>query len=241
MRSTITSCSLLWAAVATVVLSQEDRSRLPPVKALALQKAISKKALSTKAHELEDIAYSTPDRNRVMSSEGHNLTVDWITGYLDQLRDYYTYEVQPFIALYSESNGSLEVAGEVIESVVFEYSPSAEVEEEIIAVDNLGCEASDYPDAVADSIALISRGECEFGLKSALAGAAGALAAIIYNNEQGAITGGTLGEPPRPEGDYVGTVGIAKADGLSILSVLEGGGSVTGTVVTESDIRNVTT
>ena len=237
MRFTLTSCALLCAAMATTVHCQD--AKLSTVKSLALQKAITKNALSTKAHELEDIAYSTPDRNRVMSSEGHNLTVAWITSYLDELSDYYTYEVQDFIALYSQSNGTVTVEGEDVEGEPFEYTPTGDVEAEIVAVDNLGCEASDYPDAVIDNIALISRGECEFGLKSALAGAAGAAAAIIYNNEAGLIGGGTLG-PARPEGDYIPTIGIAKADGESILTSLEDG-DVTGEVVTNSDIRNVTT
>ena len=153
----------------------------PLVTQEALEASIQESALSAKAQELQDIAYSTPNRNRVMSSIGYNLTIDWITGYLDDLSDYYTYEVQPFIALYSRSEGNLTIDGEDQEAEAFEYAPGGNVEADIVAVDNLGCEASDYPDAVADQIALISRGECEFGLKAALAGAAGAAGAIIYN------------------------------------------------------------
>jgi carboxypeptidase Q len=232
--------AILLAAAATAVLAQDSYDDLPPVKKIPLQKAMTRKALSQKAHELEDIAYSTPDRNRVMSSEGHNKTVEWITGYLDEMSDYYTYEVQPFIALYSNANATLEVDGEEIESEAFEYSPGGDVEAEIVAVDNLGCNASDYPAEVDGAIALISRGECEFGLKSALAGAAGAVAAIIYNNEAGLIGGGTLGPPPRPEGDYVITTGISRADGRALLNDLDDG-SVTGNIVAVSELRNVTT
>jgi carboxypeptidase Q len=230
----------LLAAAASAV-DAVNPHKLPLVKSKALQRGITRNALSTKAHELEAIAYSTPDRNRVMSSEGHEKTVEWITGYLDEMKDYYTYKVQPFIALFSNSNGTFAVEGEEIESEAFEYSPSGDVEADIVAVDNLGCEASDFPSEVEGNIALISRGECEFGLKSALAGAAGAVAAIIYNSEDGLIGGGTLGTPPRPEGDYVPTLGIALADGEAILDDLEGGNTVTGTVVAQSDIRNVTT
>ena len=236
MRTTLSSCALLWAAVASTISCQ----KLPPVKALAIQKAITKKALSDKAHELEDIAYSTPNRNRVMSSEGHQKTIDWITGYLDGMSDYYSYEVQPFIALYSNAQGTLTVEGDEVESETFEYSPDGDIDTEIVAVDNLGCNASDYPAAVDGAIALISRGECEFGLKSALAGAAGAVAAIIYNNARGLIGGGTLGEPPRPEGDYVPTVGVSRKTGNRILNLLDDG-TVTATIVTTNDMRNVTT
>ena len=58
---------------------------------------------------------------------------------------------------------------------------------------------SDYPAEVQGKIALISRGECQFGLKSALAGAAGAVGAVIYNNVPGQLAG-TLGPDERPEG-----------------------------------------
>lgn len=215
---------------------------LPLVDAAALEQAITEAALSTKAQELQDIAYSTPNRNRVMSSEGYNLTVDWITGYLDQMSDYYTYEIQPFIALYSEGNATLTVGGEKIPSAeIFEYSPGDVVEAEFVLVDNVGCEASDYPDEVADNIALISRGECEFGLKSALAGAAGAGAAVIFNDEAGPIGSGTLGPPPRPEGEYIPTVGISKAAGDEIAEALEAGDTVTGVADVYSLIKNVTT
>lgn len=236
MRATLSSCVLLWAAVATTASCQ----KLPPVKAQAIQKLITKKALSDKAHQLEDIAYSTPDRNRVMGSEGHQGTIDWITGYLDEMSDYYSYEVQPFIALYSNAQGTLTVNGEGVESEPFEYSPSDSIEAEFIAVDNLGCNATDYPNAVEGAIALISRGTCEFGLKSALAGAAGAVAAVIYNNERGLIGGGTLGEPPRPEGDYVPTLGVSRKTGNRILNLLDDG-PVTGTVESTNDMRNITT
>ncbi|KAK3697136.1 hypothetical protein LTR37_017632 [Vermiconidia calcicola] len=234
-----TSLSLLFAVITAIDALPKPAPK--PVSAKALEQCINESALSKKAHELEDLAYSTRNRNRVMGSRGHNLTIDWITSYLDKHPDYYTYEVQPFTALYSRSEGELEVDDEDQEADIFEYSPSGDVEANIVAVANLGCEASDYPDGVADNIALISRGECEFGLKSALAGAAGAVGAIIYNDVPGPIGGGTLGPPPRPEGEYVPTVGIAMENGTAILDALDGAGSVEGEIEVESDIRNITT
>lgn len=67
------------------------------------------------------------------------------------------------------------------------------------------------------AIALVSRGTCEFGLKSVLAGNAGAIGVIIYNNVDGPYAG-TLGSATRPEGDYPPTVSLSKADGLAILA-----------------------
>ena len=237
---------LLFAAVlastALFVVAQKGYDdSLPSVAELDVESSISVDALSAKALELQEAAYSTPNRNRVMSSEGHNNTIEWLKSYLESMSDYYTYEIQPFEALYSQGNATLTVDGEDQGPEIFEYAPGGSIEADIVPVANLGCEASDYPEEVADAIALISRGECEFGLKSALAGAAGAAGAIIYNNVPGPTGSGTLGPPPREEGEYVPTVGIAQENGTAILQLLEGGEVVTGVLEVVSDIRNVTT
>ena len=58
---------------------------------------------------------------------------------------------------------------------------------EYVMVPNLG-EASDYDDIdVTGKIAVISRGEITFEEKAAFAAAAGAVAAVIYNNQDGAL------------------------------------------------------
>lgn len=70
---------------------------------------------------------------------------------------------------------------------------------------------------------MISRGNCDFGLKTAFAGASGALGAIIYNNVDGTVSGGTLNLPERPEGPYVPVASISKADGLTLLADIAAG------------------
>jgi hypothetical protein len=76
----------------------------------------------------------------------------------------------------------------------------------------------DYPD-LTGKIALIKRGDCEFGLKSALAGAAGAVGVLLYNNLPEALNP-TLGVPTRPEGPYPPTLGISGTDGEAIFAAL---------------------
>jgi Zn-dependent M28 family amino/carboxypeptidase len=90
---------------------------------------------------------------------------------------------------------------------------------------------ADYPAALSGKIALISRGTCEFGLKSALAGSAGAIGAIIYNNraEPGPLTG-TLGLPPRPEGDYIPTLGLNQTRGTELVTAINGGSTITASL-----------
>lgn len=77
-------------------------------------------------------------------------------------------------------------------------------------------------------------------MKSALAGAAGADAAIIYNNVEGPLAG-TLGAPPRPEGTYVPTAGLPLANGTALLNAINSGTAVTADVNINSIMENRTT
>ena len=87
----------------------------------------------------------------------------------------------------------------------------------------------DYPPEVSGKIALILRGTCAFGIKTALAGAAGAAGAIIYNNAEGSIGGGTLGEVSRPEvGLYVPVGSVSGTDGASLAAALASGVQIIG-------------
>jgi Zn-dependent M28 family amino/carboxypeptidase len=89
-----------------------------------------------------------------------------------------------------------------------EYSGSGDATGTVVAVDVVeppaatpsstsGCEASDFANFPAGSIALLQRGTCDFGLKAENASKAGAAGAIIYNEGQPGRTdmlGPTLGE-----------------------------------------------
>lgn len=215
-----------------------------PVDSKALQASILESALSQKAHELEDAAYSTPQRNRVFSSPGHENTLQFIEGYLETVSDYYDFRRQEFQALYSQASGEFSADGTAYDPTIYQYSPSSPVEgitAALVPVANNGCNATDYPAEVSGAIALISRGLCDFGLKSALAGAAGAEGAIIYNNIPGPVTGGTLGPPPRAEGDYIPTAGITQDNGTALLAAINGGQTVEGVLLVDSVIENRTT
>lgn len=98
---------------------------------------------------------------------------------------------------------------------------------------------SDFPEDVADNIALISRGDCPFGDKAALAGAAKAVGAIIYNNEPGSVSG-TLGGQENPLGPFVPTVGISQDEGNALIKGLENG-VLEAELVVETESENRTT
>jgi subtilisin family serine protease len=84
----------------------------------------------------------------------------------------------------------------------------------------------DFPAAVSGNIALIERGTLTFSVKVSNAMAAGALAAIIYNNVAGNFQG-TLQYPT----NWIPAVSISQADGLTLQSLLP----TTVTVVNSPD------
>lgn len=189
-----------------------------------LQNDISENALKHHAENLEAIAYSTHDQNRVFGSLGYNLSALYIHKHLTPLSDYYDIMWQPFTALFTRYSTTLSVTGTDRDAGPMTFSPSGNVQAPIILVSNNGCDVTDFPDNVSGNIAIISRGGCEYGLKSALAGAANAAAVIIYNNIGGdEKLRGSLIQLSRPEGPYPPTVAISESAGRTILTSLASG------------------
>jgi subtilisin family serine protease len=89
---------------------------------------------------------------------------------------------------------------------------------------------SDFPPAVSNNIALIERGTLYFSEKVANAMAAGAQAAIIYNNTNGNFNG-TL----QYAGDWIPAVSLSQADGQALLAALP----AVGTVVNATDTNAI--
>jgi serine protease len=84
----------------------------------------------------------------------------------------------------------------------------------------------DFPTAVRDNIAFIARGTLTFSNKVANAMAAGARAAIIYNNTSGNFSG-TLGGT----NNWIPAISLSQSDGLALQAMLP----TTGTVVNVPD------
>lgn len=89
----------------------------------------------------------------------------------------------------------------------------------LLLVPNGGCSPSDFSRNLTGHIALIKRGTCSFGDKSANAGKAGADAAIIYNNENGTLAG-TLGSPSPY---HIATFGVSAAEAAPWVAALQNG------------------
>lgn len=214
------------------------------VDSATLQAAITQEALLSRAQTLQDLAYASPERNRVFGSEGHNATTDYLYDTVAALGDYYTVEFQPFVKTFSGGNVTLTTLadGLAVPGVsLLTYSPSGRVARPLVAVSNLGCDATDFPAAVSGNIALISRGQCSFGDKTALAGAAGAAGAIIYNNVNGSFSG-TLGAASNPLGPYSLVAGVSLESGQTLLqSLLENTTTIEVDLNVNSILENRTT
>jgi subtilisin family serine protease len=89
---------------------------------------------------------------------------------------------------------------------------------------------TDFPTAVSNNLALIQRGTLFFSDKVSNAMAAGARAAVIYNNVAGNFLG-TL----QTAGNWIPAIGLSQADGQALLAALP----ASGTVVNSPDPSNI--
>ncbi|MFF5991435.1 M28 family metallopeptidase [Prauserella flavalba] len=156
--------------------------------------------------------------NRAASNPGYDASAEYVAGKLEAAG--YTVTRQEFPFTYTETLAeSLVVGGTDVPIIIMSYSPStpeggitgplAVIESD----DSPGCEAADYGD-VTGQIVLVERGFCPFAQKQAAAADAGAIGAIVYNNEPGPLNG-TLGDP---SAGRIPTGGISQEDAQPLLS-----------------------
>lgn len=198
------------------VMDETEYLELPLIETEILQSYINEEGLRTRAETLFAIAqlsvgkYDHP--TRVIGSPGHWQTVAYIISELKKLKGYYTVKTQSFKAL----DGKVKAFSLLIDGIqpkslsALSLTPPTPggkpVHGDLVLVNGLGCNVTDFPDFAKGNIVLIKRGECPFGDKSRNAGAAGALGAIIYDEEP---LHGTLGNPT---GKEVATVSVATKD-----------------------------
>ncbi|UNI13951.1 Aminopeptidase Y [Purpureocillium takamizusanense] len=233
---------LSWSSGAAHV----DVDSLPQIESKALQDTIEIANLQKRAERLYDVAkLSEPEYNhptRVIGSRGHLGTLEYIKSVLATLGDYYNVTEQVFPAVTGTVREARLVIGtDVPSATAFSLSPPTKNKQpvygDLILVHGSGCKSSDYPQNATNNIVIVLRGECSFGAKSELAGRAGAVAAVVVNNEEGDLHG-TLGEPNE---HHVATFGLSKELGDKYLDQLKEGKSLDSIAYMDSDVNTIMT
>lgn len=104
-----------------------------------MRKRIKVKALEEKAHLFERFAYDSPDKNRVIGSEGHQATIDYITKTVKEHSKYYDVYQQP-IPLAVGISANLTVNGKETAADAVGLAPGGHVSGPVRVIPNLGCE-----------------------------------------------------------------------------------------------------
>lgn len=182
------------------------------------------------------------DDNRASGTPGYDASATYVAGKLRTAG--YQVTVQPFTfpffqelapSTFSQTAPTAKTYQDGTDFSIMEYSGSGNVVDTPVVPtndvqvppgptansSNSGCEASDYPAATAGSVALIQRGTCTFGEKAQAAEAAGAVAAIIFNEGQEGRTevlSGTLGGP----GAEIPVIGTSFAVGEELYNASPG-------------------
>ncbi|KAG9232150.1 hypothetical protein BJ875DRAFT_467678 [Amylocarpus encephaloides] len=218
----------------------------PLVDSEKLQAHIHADNLLKRAKELYKIAqlgveeYHHP--TRVIGSNGHRGTLDYLYSTLSEYSDYYDISNQTFDAIVGNVFGSRLIFGSSqMSAAPMSLTPPTPGKEPVygplVLVDNEGCDPSDYPKNTTGSVSLIRRGICSFGAKSEAAGRAGAIAAVVYNNYPGSLSG-TLESPSKY---HVATFGLSNEDAQPYIKDLQAGKIIPSYAWIDSIVRKTGT
>ncbi|MEU3184801.1 M28 family metallopeptidase [Streptomyces sp. NPDC006923] len=225
------------ALAAPLLLSAPDaaaRPHTPAEDAAKLSRKLVREASAGDAYRhlkmFQAIADSA-DGNRAAGSLGHDASAAYVYSQLQKAGYQVSYETFGFtyIETLAEKLSVTAPTPRDIAVVAMSYTtstPKDGIRAALAAVPvdaTTGCEPADYAAGdVTGKIALIQRGGCDFAMKQKEAAAAGAVAAIVYNNTEGALNG-TLGGPGI---GVIPTGGITQSEGQA-LAAEAGKGPVT--------------
>ncbi|KAG5981857.1 hypothetical protein E4U54_006537, partial [Claviceps lovelessii] len=241
------AAAVLVPAPIEAAAGEQHVSPAPLVSTEALQGSVKMQHLWARAEKLYEIAkrsvaeYGHP--TRVVGSQGHLGTVDYVKSELAALKGYYNVSEQVVTTVLGHVNKSrLTVASRVPSTAEAMYMtpPTAggkPVSGKLVLVGDVGCNQTDYPAGLAGNIALIKRGNCSFTIKSERSGMAGAVAAIVYNNEPGTFDG-SLFEPAK---NQVATFALGAAEGAAYAEQLSKGQVLSATAFVDATVDTVQT
>ncbi|KAL4765867.1 uncharacterized protein BDW70DRAFT_38954 [Aspergillus foveolatus] len=254
MRSAAVSLGLIGGISALGIPLPETLEQLPL--SGAQKPLVSSEGLQAQIHvsnllDRAKVLYSLAERGideynhptRVIGSKGHWGTLDYIYSTIVELGDYYDVTNQSFPAVSGNVFESRLVLGHEVPASArpMGLTPPTKNREPVygslVLVSNEGCDEADYPSELAGAIALIQRGTCPFGTKSGLAGKAGAVAAVVYNNEHGEVSG-TLGTPSPY---HVATFGISDTDAAPYVQQLKEGKKVDSIAYIDATVDTIYT
>ncbi|KAH6697272.1 aminopeptidase Y [Plectosphaerella plurivora] len=230
-----------WTTLATIIalagIAASQKKPCVPhkhVESGKLQRAIKLENLKTHAEAFSDMANDS-ENFRLAGSTGYNATASYIVEHLEALGDYYTVEKQTYSDYVEYFNeGAMVIDGEEVVSAPLQFSRNATLEGlKLIWVDSFGCNGTDdFPTEVEGNIALVSRGPqngmCPFAVKSANAGAAGAVGLIIFDHVLGAPPfNGVLAAEDPPQGQMVPTSSVSNLMGLGLAARLRANDTIT--------------
>jgi Zn-dependent M28 family amino/carboxypeptidase len=218
------TAALAAAGLAATTVAAGPASAGNPNNADKMAKAVTVEAVHRHLEAFQAVAEANGG-NRGAGTSGYNASGAYVEQVLQ--RAGYQTQRQYFDFVYDEvvSTSLDEVSPDAraIEHNPMSYSPSTPgpVTAALAAPSGAatGCAAGDFAGFPAGQIALISRGTCAFAVKSQNAKAAGAAAAIVYNNATGALNG-TLGGPAA---NYAPITGVTQAEGQALLAKMANG------------------
>jgi hypothetical protein len=228
----------------------------PPVDTSVLRDAVTVDGITDHMAALEAIANANVFEGvptRATGTPGHEDSVDYVVGVMEAAG--FDVSLQPFEAdiFFEQSPAAFErVApppagpyprydGQNGVWYTADFSGDGDVTAEAVVVDftepttaasasSSGCEAADFAGLdVTGKIVLLQRGTCDFGLKVENAQAAGAAAAVLFNE-------GTIGAPDRNDvlvptlAGYDATIPVLGADyatGRALVDLITAGQTVT--------------
>jgi Zn-dependent M28 family amino/carboxypeptidase len=188
-------------AVAVAMAFAPAAGAIDKVDTKKLRKAVTLETILGHERALQDIAIAN-EGNRAATTPGYLASLDYVESRLK--RAGYTTERVPFDfpkwtqnapSIIEETAPTAQTFAEGTDYIVAQFSAGADVSGAVVPTNDIeippaggagtgtsGCEASDFPPETAGGIALMQRGTCTFVDKYANAKAAGAIAAVIFND-----------------------------------------------------------
>ncbi len=215
-------CTLLAVTAALCVAPPAMAAGKDPFNSTGLRKAVTLAGVREHQAALQGIA-DLNGGTRVSGTAGFDASADYVAGRLEAAGYDVQRDVFPFDYFEETAEPELSIDGTSYSSpeefATMTYSGSGTADGALQPVTatgaspGAGCIAGDFAGFTGGNIALIQRGGCTFKIKAQNAQAAGATAAIIYNNAAGPLNG-TLGSV----GQDIPVVGIPRDTGLAVAS-----------------------